>query len=295
MAKSFNEIFEESVEAQANSTPVPVVPSTNKILESATSSEDFIFCSECGHKIKSHSKFCRFCGAKADEEYASSEVENPNKLSADNSKSGDKSHSSIQERIIYTSKPLEVRIKSKSTVKKSKVANEIIANLKMIGCAILTWLVYIGAFYVYHQDDIKELKVDSNDTDWGESCYDPEVMSGGGEMNPEKIYNSLKYYETNTGGYYYGNVGTGVEYINISSSETVPDQYKNDPLYKQAVEEANRNKTDFLDNINSIRQSGFKEDLSKHAIWSAIICLLLFVIGRYLIVSIKWIDNNRSK
>ena len=129
----------------------------------------------------------------------------------------------------------------------------------------------------------------------GESCYEPGVKSDGGDMNPEKIYKRLKYYEANPRGYYYGDLGTEVEHENISSTETVPDQYKNDPLYNQAVEEANRNKIDFLENINSIRQDGFKEDFSKHAIWSAFICLLLFVVGRYIIVSVKWIDNNRSK
>lgn len=50
----------------------------------------------------------------------------------------------------------------------------------------------------------------------GESCYDPGVMSDVGDMNPEKIYKRLKYYEANPRGYYYGDLGTEVEHENIS-------------------------------------------------------------------------------
>lgn len=293
MADLFNDLFEDNEDI----TIVPTSPTLdtttlNDSSETKNTGNDFIFCSECGNKIKTSSKYCRHCGAKIDEEISSSIG---TIITNQHEQMTEVTTEPILEHKISSDKPIEVKIKSDPSVKKSTIADEIVANLKMIGCAILTWLVYLGAFYVYHQNDIKEFKLDSNDTYWGESCYDPGVMSEVGDMNPEKIYKRLKYYEANPRGYYYGDLGTEVEHENISSTETVPDQYKNDPLYNQAVEEANRNKIDFLENINSIRLDGFKEDFSKHAIWSAFICLLLFVVGRYIIVSVKWIDNNRSK
>lgn len=287
MSEFFNDLFEDIPNKYSESSIVSSKSSngseSKKFLE-VEILPGYYFCSKCGKKIKSDSTYCRYCGHKIDDdaEHVSNFSDNvlPNQ--------------SLSPHKIPNTGRLEEKISNEPKMKKATVANEIIANLKMIGCALLTWLVYLGAFYVYHQNDIKELKMDSNNSYYGESCYDG-IMTGVGQMNPEKIYNRLKYYETNHRGYYYGDLGAGVEHINICSTETVPDQYKNDPLYNQAVQEANRNKINFLDDINSIRQDGFKEDLKKHAIWSAIFCLLLFVIGRYIIISIKWIDNNRSK
>lgn len=288
MAEVFNDLFEDIPNNNPESTPV-----SSETFEGSESNEfidaeiipEYIFCSKCGKKIKSDSTYCRYCGYKIE-----AEVEHRSKLS-DNEISN---QNPLPQKNPYTGR-IEVIISNESKISKEKVANEIVANLKMIGYATLTWLVYLGAFYVYHYNDIKELKMDSNETYWGESCYDEGIMLGGGDKNPYKIYNRLKYYEANPHGHYYEDLLPGVESNNIYSTETVPDQYKNDPLYKQAVEEANRNKKDFLDEINSIRMYGFKEDLGKHAIWSAIICLLLFVVGRYIFVGVNWIDNNRSK
>lgn len=309
MGESFNELFEESGEAQACSSPVPVVPPTNNKIKSITTSEDFIFCSECGHKIKSHSKYCRFCGAKVDEEYAANEVENHNTLSTDDSKSVDKSHSSIQERIISTSKPIEVKIKSESTVKKSSVANEIVANLKMIAIALLLWIVYIVGFTCYRAKDASPL-TDTNSY-YGESCYDPGVMSGGWEFSWEKhLATKLNYISTKKNKYGISdfNPMSTSDYLYLSnlSPDKALEEAKRQAkvknvsddhfaqLMQEAKDDAKRDRDSFNEEISSIRKYAYEEELHKHMLWAAIISLGLMVIGRYFILACKWISRNKT-
>ena len=76
MADSFNDLFED-VEDKNPVTPTPTPPPVNSFShlfhsELQKNNHDFIFCSECGQKIKSDSKFCRHCGAKVDDVYTSS-------------------------------------------------------------------------------------------------------------------------------------------------------------------------------------------------------------------------------
>ena len=310
MVESFNELFDELEEAQATSAPVSVVTPTNNTLESDNRSEDFLFCSECGHKIKSNSKFCRFCGAKVDEDYSSNEVKNPSTLSADNSECIDKSFSSIQEHTISTSKPNEVKIKSESIVKKSTVANEIVANLKMIVIALLLWTVYILGFMYYRAKDVSPL-TDTNSY-YGESRYDPRVMLGNWELSwEEHLAHKLNYVSfqkdiNNISDFNHMNIS---DYL-LSLSNLSPDEalakakryakVKNisdehfAQLVQEAKDDAKRNRDSFNEEISSIRRSAYEEELHKHMLWAAIISLGLMIVGRYFILTCKWVLKNKS-
>lgn len=309
MVESFNELFDELEEAQATSAPVSVVTPTNNTLVSDSRSEDFLFCSECGHKIKSHSKFCRFCGAKVDEDYTSNTAQNPNTLSADNSVGIDKSHSSIQEHTISTSKPIEVKIKSESTVKKLTVANEIVANLKMIAIALLLWTMYIVGFMYYRAKDASPL-TDTNSY-YGESCYDPRVMLGNWELSwEEHLAHKLNYVsiQKDINSISDFNHMTISDYLSLSNLP--PDQalekakryakVKNisedhfAQLVQEAKDDAKRNRNSFNEEISSIRRSAYEEELHKHMLWAAIISLGLMIVGRYFILTCKWVLKNKS-
>lgn len=70
---------------------------------------------------------------------------------------------------------LKVEIKKKKPImKKSTAANEIVANLKMLGIAFVLWLAYIIGFSIVHQKDIKQMDDNSY---YGESCYDPSSLT----------------------------------------------------------------------------------------------------------------------
>lgn len=65
MADSFNDLFEDNEDI----TIVPTSPTLdtttlNDSSETKNTGNNFIFCSECGNKIKTSSKYCRHCGAK---------------------------------------------------------------------------------------------------------------------------------------------------------------------------------------------------------------------------------------
>lgn len=244
-----------------------------------------MFCKYCDKEISNDSQFCKYCGKSIAENENIDTLDEP-------AKTNDVVSSS---EVHNCEGKTDTDVSSDQTIATSgsRVADEVVANIKMIGWAILVWAIYLGCFYVYHLNDIKELKMDSYDSYWGESCYDPGIMSGGGEMNPKEIYKRLRFYRDHPGQYYYGGFGDVQE--STRSTETVPDEYKDDPLYQQAVDEANRNKQAFLDEINSIRKYGFEDDFKKHALWSGLISLFLFVIGRYIILSFKWVDKNRTK
>lgn len=52
---------------------------------------------------------------------------------------------------------------------------------------------------------------------------------------------------------------------------------------------------DWNDSINSARKWGYEEDMKKNATYASIICLVLCVLGRYLIKLTKWVDENKTK
>lgn len=130
-----------------------------------------MYCKECGKQIVIDSKFCIYCGTKVDV------IETPN-LTDDKDV-----EDNVQQVVVSTlvDSPVKVEIASKEpTIQKSAIANELIANFKMLGIALLLWGGYVLCFMAIHQKDIKPL----DDSSWfGESCYDPNTISGNWEMD----------------------------------------------------------------------------------------------------------------
>lgn len=56
----------------------------------------------------------------------------------------------------------------------TKIASEIIANLKMICLALFLCALYMGIYYISHTHDRKPV----SEVPWRESCYDPVFLSG---------------------------------------------------------------------------------------------------------------------
>jgi RNA polymerase subunit RPABC4/transcription elongation factor Spt4 len=122
--------------------------------------QDFFFCSNCGKKISVDSKFCRFCGSKIED------------LETTNQTSEIKSIENTVHKDNSTIGKVEVKPPKSPKTKQSKIANEIVANVKMLGISIIIWIVYILGFIVYHHSDIKSC---TSYDDWGKSCYDDDI------------------------------------------------------------------------------------------------------------------------
>lgn len=130
-----------------------------------------MYCKECGKQIVIDSKFCIYCGTKVDV------IETPN-LTDDKDV-----EDNVQQVVVSTlvDSPVKVEIASKEpTIQKSAIANELIANFKMLGIALLLWGGYVLCFMAIHQKDIKPL---DDSSCFGESCYDPNTISGNWEMD----------------------------------------------------------------------------------------------------------------
>jgi uncharacterized membrane protein YvbJ len=122
-----------------------------------------MYCKNCGKQIADDSKFCKYCGTLVDDSMTTNDNSNEIKAEAE---------------IVVSAKEdssLKVEIKKKKPImKKSTAANEIVANLKMLGIAFVLWLAYIIGFSIVHQKDIKQMDDNSY---YGESCYDPSSLT----------------------------------------------------------------------------------------------------------------------
>jgi RNA polymerase subunit RPABC4/transcription elongation factor Spt4 len=142
--------------------------------------QDFFFCSNCGKKISVDSKFCRFCGSKIED------------LETTNQTSEIKSIENTVHKDNSTIGKVEVKPPKSPKTKQSQIANEIVANVKMLGLAVIIWIIYIIGFIVYHQSDIKPY---TSNTDFGESCYDNGILFTYGSSNESMTQNRLISYK----------------------------------------------------------------------------------------------------
>lgn len=248
-----------------------------------------MFCKHCGKEINDDSTFCKYCGKKVTED----SIEHNKTVDESVSTSSDQDLDSIQTDVEDDNQ--NTLIKEQRSEKGNSTADEVVAIFKMIGFAIICCLVYLVGFYLFHQKDIKEFKFGSDYTYFGESCYDPPQITGGGSLSAQAIYERNLYYKKHPNQQYIDFSLLGNYPENSQSIEVVPEEYKDDPLYIAAVEEANKNKQELIENLNFYRFDGFREDLKKNAMWSLIISLCFFVIGRYIIKSFKWVNENRTK
>ena len=280
-----------------------------------------MFCKYCGKEIADDSRFCKFCGKSVFEDSSKtiddniheekSEIANEQKVEST------ESEPSAETVSVKVDDPVQVQlINGENSYNKATVANEIVANIKMIGLSLLLWGCYIIGFTIYHADDKKPL----DDTGyWGESCYDPSYTSGDYRLfNWENHYFRLICQERD-----YRKKMPKSKWPIIPPSEPIsqfdmmaswemkPDEALNaaerkakekripEDVLKDLKTQAEKNAIDdrnsFNEEISDIRKYSFEEDLHNHMKWAAIICLCLTILGRYLIKSIKWISENKTE
>lgn len=266
-----------------------------------------MFCKNCGKQISEDSRFCRYCGTLV-EEIEEGKIESNTKTA-------------VQNQVIESIKEepkLKVEIIKQHSTSAKAYANEVIGNLKMIGLAIVFFLIYIVCFIVYHQKDIKPM---SDKSYWGESCYDPTSLSGKWWFDWERYYalevqshksqNVLKemndpgkmadYLLQNQNKYqsdllFINNLSTDAA---LRYAERKAKEYKIDSTlikqYKEiAISKAEADKKEFYDLINVRRKLGYENDKEEHAKTSLIILLCITILGRYFIKFIKWVSKNRT-
>lgn len=266
-----------------------------------------MYCKNCGKEISDDSKFCKFCGTQMDD----------SPMIMNNFDDLSKTKSEVQVSAMEKS-PVKIEIVKGTTVDKSAVANEIVSNVKMLGIAFLIWLIYIIGFIIIHKNDIKLMDENS----WyGESCYDPSILSGEWIMDWQNQYaikvlmapdysknkkplegiEALAFAHSFTplnGADYsliYGmNAERALNYANNLAKDKRLDKEYQKTLKKKAIEAASADKEDFWSTINDYRQSGYKEDLHDNMIWAAIIALSLTILGRYIFKFIGWLIKHKT-
>lgn len=125
-----------------------------------------MYCKKCGKQISDDSKYCKYCGILVDETVPANNTDIATTTQE------------LKSEVVVTSKenaPVKIEISKNTNIKQSTIANEVIANLKMVGIAVILWSVYILGFMGVHSKDAKPM----NEKSWyGESCYDPSSLSG---------------------------------------------------------------------------------------------------------------------
>ena len=135
-----------------------------------------MYCKKCGKQISDDSKYCKYCGILVDETVPANNTDIATTTQE------------LKSEVVVTSKenaPVKIEISKNTNIKQSTIANEVIANLKMVGIAVVLWSVYILGFMGVHSKDAKPM----NEKSWyGESCYDPSSLSGNWMMAWQNQY-----------------------------------------------------------------------------------------------------------
>lgn len=282
-----------------------------------------MYCKHCGKQIADDSTFCQYCGGKVMDESLLQESRTilPND-------SVNESEGSTAEVVISTKEanPIQVELSKKGKDNSSTIANEIVGNLKMAGIAAALFAIYMIGFMLLHQKDITKYDYDTHTSYFGESCYDPTTLTGNWKFHWEEHYYETLYFilhhnipytlQTPTPEQCLKNAEDLEEEINRKKA-TIDRVRGNRPVQKgivtqadleafelesinfaelrnQAKGDAARDIQDWNDTINNHRRWGYEEDLKKNAIYAAIISLLVMILGRYLVKSVKWVNANKT-
>lgn len=267
--------------------------------------QSFVFCSQCGKRIKVDSKFCRFCGVELGQ-YEDLNVK----------KNIDAKTPTLNEHFIKSiqnnnsqEQTLSLYLNTDRKIKRATIANEIIANIKMIGLALILSICYIIGFIVYHTNDRAPL-TDSSSY-FGESCYDG-IITGHWEFSWEKhLINKIHNIKTKNDK---NSIREFIQTTSINSSNpssTIPERnleyaqrlakVKNinneefELLKQEALEDAKKDRDLFNEQVSEIRKMKYEEELHENMFWSIIIALIVTIVGRYLIISIKWVKENKTE
>lgn len=286
-----------------------------------------MYCRKCGKQIADDSLFCQYCGGKVStilEENGASHndctivtANNESRLNEQNN-----------ECIIETKKanPIQVEVSKKTSNNKSVIANEFVGNLKMIGLAFVLFSVYMLFFILRHQKDITSYDYETHISYFGESCYDPSYIEGNWKFNWEQHYYEMLYYRLYHQVPLYGfEQLTAEQYQKKAEAlekewdkkkDSIAILLKNHPkqqgvvtqleleafeldesfeeLEKDAKKQAARDIQEWNNRVNDYRKYGYEKDLKKNALYSALICLALTIIGRYLFKLTKWVTANKT-
>ncbi len=274
-----------------------------------------MYCKYCGKEIANDSSYCKYCGGKLfDEELDNDELK---------TKTND---------VQNTTKGIQhsqVEFTHKENNNDSAIANEITANLKMVGWAAAFVAVYLLGFVLVHLKDIKEYDYEKKISFYGESCYDPPSITGNWRLHWEEHYYDLLYiglyktipvkgFETPSPKEYLERAKTlekeyekkkkridaqlkrqpkikGV-YTWLELEKDMYDEYNNPRKIKEkAKADAATDIESWNFEINHYRKSGFKEDLKKNALYVSLISLSIFILGRYLVKLTKWTKANKTQ
>lgn len=278
-----------------------------------------MYCKHCGKQIADDSSFCQYCGGKVTDE--SLLQESSTILPANNENN---SEESTPEVIIATkgANPIQVEVSKKGKDNNSTIANEIVGNLKMAGIALCIFLVYMMGFVLIHLKDAKPLDENSY---WGESCYDPATMSSsqmfhwqqhyakkvcmapnyktkrnnvhGSSSDFENLVFANSFEPINAADYSLimgMNGEEALSYANREAKEKELPQSLLEQYEEEAKKDAEQDRQSFNDEISSIRKYAYEEDLKNNAIYAAIISLLVMILGRYFVKSVKWVNANKT-
>lgn len=269
-----------------------------------------MYCKKCGKQISDDSKYCKYCGILLDETIPANNTD----ISTTTQE--------LKSEVVETSKenaPVKIEISKNTNIKQSTIANEFVANLKMVCMAVLLWSVYILGFMGVHSKDTKIM----NENSWyGESCYDPSSLSGNWMMDWQNQYaikvlmapdyskqkKTLKGIEALSFTMNYMpldqfdyarvlqmNKGEAFEYASSVVKSKKLNKDIQEQLRKEATEAAQKDKEDFWDTINSYRKNGYENDLHNNMKWAAIIAISLTILVRYIVKFGKWVATNKSK
>lgn len=283
-----------------------------------------MYCKHCGKVIADDSKFCQHCGGSIDTPILGSKEETNIEKPAEEDNTTPKI-------VIKTNddSAIQVELTNKSTDNSSTIANEIVGNLKMVGIATALFAIYMIGFILIHQEDITHYDYETHKSYFGESCYDPNTLSGNWEFHWEKHYYDILYFSLYRETPLHLHAMTPEqclkdaedleEKINKRKTEIAEElkrkaktyNYTEDdiefltrahggPISLESAKEHAKTKAaeeiqDWNNTINYGRQRGYEDDLKKNAIYAAIISLLTMILGRYIIKLIKWTNSHKTE
>lgn len=196
----------------------------------------------------------------------------------------------------------------------------------MIGLAFVLFSVYMLLFILRHEKDITSYDYATNTSYFGESCYDPSYIEGNWEFNWEHHYYESLYYRLYHQVPFYGFEQLTPEQCLIKAEvlekewikkrDSIAMLLKNHPkqqgvvtqleldafeleqsfeeLEEAAKIQAARDIQEWNNRVNDYRKYGYEKDLKKNALYSALICLSMTIIGRYLFKLTKWVTANKA-
>lgn len=179
----------------------------------------------------------------------------------------------------------------KSKEPKNIIADEIVANTKMLGIAIILFLLSMGGWYLYRMED---MKAPEKPWEWGCSDFDEKTKWG---SYRERYYWGDRYKEIIVEEYNINSLDHFLKYGSFDDYEKIEKQLPEETrkeIKERAKEEIKIEEQNFLDEIKWDRENNAEKERDKVMHYCIPICLILPIGGRYLIKLFKWTSENKS-